>query len=223
MRRRFRLRLWHRILFLALWTLLVLYPNPLRLAVSVYRVFDPPVDAAGVEGLLSDAPREPQALERWVLDAYPYQYDWHTYNVPWYFPTLPEALERGTGDCKTRFVVLASLFEARDIPYTQTYSLSHFWVIYEGKEETPLETASNAWMVRDEEGTRLQVPREEGSQIFRVFRRAFWESMPTLRKALLLLGLPLTAFLGVPVDLVARRRRMRAAEIRSYPLVPPAS
>ena len=196
---RFRVKLSYRILFLVLWTLLVLYPNPARLALSAYRVFDPPVDATMVQADLDSIPRDPGDLEKHVLRTYPYQYDWITYGVPWYFPTLEEAMRAGTGDCKTRFVVLASYFEALDISYTQTFSLSHYWVIYEGKEETALESASNAFLLRDEDGTRLQVPREEGSQIWRIFREAFWESMPRGRKFLLLWGPVLVLLLGTPI------------------------
>ena len=211
---KFRIKTWHRILFLFVWTLLVLYPNPVRLVSSVVRVLDPPTDPLAVATMLDHVPSDPAELESYVLRTYPYQYDWLTYGVPWYFPTLEEAMEKGTGDCKTRFVVLASYFEALDIPYTQTFSLSHFWLIYEGKEETPMETASNAWLVRDEEGTRLQVPREDRSQIWRVFREAFWDSMPAVRKGLLLAGLPLSLLLGIPLALLAPARAPIPARVR---------
>ena len=212
----FRIKAWHRILFLFVWTLLVLYPNPVRLVTSVIRVLDPPTDPLAVTPMLDYVPSDPAELEAYVLRTYPYQYDWVTYGVPWYFPTLEEAMERGTGDCKTRFLVLASLFEAHDIPYTQTFSLSHFWLVYDGKEETPMETASNAWLVRDEEGTRLQVPREDRSQVWRVFREAFWDSMPGVRKALFLAGPMMSLLLGVPLAfLVPARAPVSAQEKRS--------
>jgi len=192
------------ILFALAWTLFVMYPNPVRFFVSIGRIFDPPIDPAAVQTLVPLAPREPAAVEAFVLKTFPYRHDWETYNVPWYFPTTAEAMVKGTGDCKTRFVVLASLFEALGIPYEQTVSLSHFWVTYEGKKETDLESKKNAWLVRDETGRlRFQVPREDLDQVWDSFKEAFWKTMPVLRKWLWLGGL--TAGL-IPVAARARRK-----------------
>lgn len=192
--------------FLVLWTLLVLYPNPGRLAISVARIARPPVDPTAVQHLLPSVPRDPREIERFVLDTFPYQYDWQTYGVPWYFPTVAEALAKGTGDCKTRFVIFASVLESLDIPYRQTMSLTHFWIHYEGKAETSIERDEHAWLVRDEEGARLQWPREKPGEIGDAFREAFWEPMPVRRKALLLAGPALTVLLGG----LARREGLRS-------------
>lgn len=197
----------HLTAFLLMWTLLALYPNPYRLFVSLFRMARPPLDPAAVEHLMEVAPEEAEDIERFVLREFPYQYDWQTYNVPWYFPTVPEALAKGTGDCKTRFVVLASLFEALEIPYRQTMSLTHFWVIYEGKEETSIERQEYAWLIRDEEGTTFQVPREEIDQVWDIFRKAFWDHMPPLRKTLFTSG----PFLTLALGLMSRRVRRLAA------------
>lgn len=191
-----RVRWRHLIAFLLLWTLLVLYPNPYRLLVSVYRMGRPPIEPAAVGELVDLAPEDPAEIERFVLREFPYQYDWQTFNIPWYFPTVPEAMENRTGDCKTRFVVLASLLEALDIPYRQTVSPTHFWIDYEGKEERGIEKQEYAWMIRDEEGTRFQVPREDADHVWDSFKRAFWEHMPAGRKVLFVSGPPLTALLG---------------------------
>lgn len=208
MSRRAAIKPRHLIGFLLLWTLLVLYPNPGRLVISVARIARPPVDPAAVEHLLPSAPRDPREAERFVLATFPYQYDWQTYNVPWYFPTVAEALAKGTGDCKTRFVIFASLLEAMDVPYRQTMSLTHFWVHYEGKEETSIERDQYAWLIRDEEGTRLQLPREEPGEIWDAFREAFWDHMPGPRKALLVAG----PFLTVLAGRLSRRGRLRSCQ-----------
>ncbi|SMP67867.1 hypothetical protein [Anoxynatronum buryatiense] len=179
----------HLLLLTGIWVLLVLYPNPLNLARSIHRIIAPPVEPAKVARLLAEAPSEPEALERFVLEKFPYQYDWVTYGMPWYFPTLDQALAQETGDCKTRFIVLASLFEALEIPYQQSFSLSHFWVHYEGKEENSWEMEQNAFLVREDDGAlRVQVPREERRQIYENFRDGFWRAMPGHRKALLMTG-----------------------------------
>lgn len=193
---RLRIKPHHQVLFLVIWTLFVLYPNPFKLGVSVARIFSPPVSPEGVASLTTELPDDPQEIERFVLKEFPYQYDWKTYNVPWYFPTVEEAVRAGTGDCKTRFVVLASIFEYLDVPYTRTVSLTHFWVAYEGKEETGIERTEYAWFISDDEGTRFQVPRERTRDVWDAFREAFWDYMPTVRKVLFVMGLPLALLLG---------------------------
>ena len=191
-----RIKTRHLALFLVLWTLLVLYPNPYRLVLSVARVVRPPVDVSAVAHLVAVSPADPAGLEAYVLREWPYQYDWQTYNVPWYFPTVQQALAAGTGDCKTRFVVLASLFEAKGIPYRQTVSLSHIWVTYEGKPEYGNEQDQHAWLVRDESGTSIRRPQEDLGEVRDAAREAFWDHMPAERKALLLAGPPLAIILG---------------------------
>jgi hypothetical protein len=161
------------------------------------------VDSAAVAHLVAISPDDPEELERFVLRNWPYQYDWQTYNAPWYFPTVTQALAKQTGDCKTRFVVLASLFEAKGIPYRQTVSLSHIWLHYEGKQESSIEQDQFAWLVRDEQGTSLRIPREDLAEVRDAAREAFWDHMPGERKALLVSGIPLTILLGW----VSRRAR----------------
>ena len=191
-----KIKYWQIISMLMIWTLLVLYPNPMRLAQSIYRIGNPPVNPEGVLQLLEEAPLEAEELERFVLREIPYQYDWVTFGVPWYFPTLEEALHNMTGDCKSRFVVLASLFEARGIPYRMSFSLSHFWVVYEGKTETPMEQIQNAFLLREEDGSlSVQVPREDRNQIWNNFREGFWDYMPRHRKVMLLSGFAVAAAL----------------------------
>ena len=180
------------LLFFLLWTLFVLYPNPARLGLSLVRIVRPPLDPVAVGELAATLPSDAAVIERHILRTFPYQHDWITYGVPWYYPSVKEALRQGTGDCKTRFVVLASIYEALQVPYRQVFSLSHYWVTYDGKRETALEAEHNAWMVRDEEGSRLQVPREDWEQIWDNFVAAFWDPMPHHRKWLWFGGLPVT-------------------------------
>jgi hypothetical protein len=182
----------HLLLITAIWVLFVLYPNPIKLALSIQRSISPPVKSYQVQHLLSDAPTDPADLERYVLRTFPYQYDWVTYGMPWYFPSIEEALSQGTGDCKTRMIVLASLFEAMVIPYRQSFSMSHFWVIYDGKVESSIEMQQNAFLLRAEDGSiTVQVPREDRDQIIRNIRDGFWRAMPIHRK-ILLIGGPIT-------------------------------
>jgi len=178
-------------LFLILWILFVLYPNPLNLIISIQRVFSLDVDPDAVEPVLENFSSAPTAIEKAVLERITYRYDWEVYSMPWYFPTVAEVVEKGEGDCKARALVLASIFEAKGIPYRVNLSPIHVWVEYEGKEETSVENARVKFYQQDPEtGERLfQIPEIELREVMDSIWRAFWNPMPDERKALLILGL----------------------------------
>ena len=185
------------VIFFSLWTLLVLYPNPYRLMVSGARMKNPAIDPAAVSHLLERLPETPKEIERYVLsEIVPYQYDWQSYGVPFYFPRVEEVLATGRGDCKSRFVVLASIYEALGIPYEMNYSLSHFWISYEGKTETRLESASNAFFVQEDGSTRLQLPRENLQDTYDTLKGGFWDAMPAHRQGMIFIGPPLSLLIA---------------------------
>ena len=126
-------------LIFILWIIFVLYPNPLNFVISVRRVLNFDADPDAVEFMLKDFPSEPAAIEKAVLAGIPYRYDWELYSMPWYCPTIEEVLERREGDCKARALVLASVLEAKNIPYQVHSSPMHIWVDYEDKQETSIE------------------------------------------------------------------------------------
>lgn len=111
--------------------------------------------------------------------------------MPWYFPTAEQVLERGEGDCKARALILASIFEAKGIPYEISLSPMHAWVDYEGKRESSIENPEVKFYQRDPEtGERwFQVPDIDPGEVLDSFWQGFWHPMPGLRKALLVLGL----------------------------------
>ena len=185
-------------LLLVLWVLLVLYPNPVKLVASVQRLIDPGVDAAAVESVAASLPSDPAAIEDSVLENIPYRYDWEAYGVPWYFPTVNEVLQKEAGDCKGRALVLASVLEAKDIPYSLNTSPIHVWVDYEGKEETSLENQNAGFYHLDPEtGERsFGLPSIDVWETMDTFWQGFWPPMPMERKALLIAG---------PVILIAAR------------------
>lgn len=175
-------------LFLVLWILLVLYPAPWKLVISIQRGIDPGIDPAAVETLASDLPDDPAIIERIVLQQLiPYSHDWEVYSMPWYVPTVGEALEKGRGDCKARALVLASILEVKDIPYRLNWSPNHVWVEYENKEETPLENPDVKFYQQDPEtGDRsFQLPDIPFGTVWDSFCDGFWTPMPLVRKILL--------------------------------------
>ena len=178
-------------LILILWILFVLYPNPSKLVISVHRVFNPDINPGVVEAMLGDFPSEPVAIEKAVLEKMPYRYDWEIHSMPWYFPTVEEAMEKEEGDCKARAIVLASILEAKNIPYRINSSPIHVWVDYEGKIETSLENPRvNFYQHDPETGERwFQFPEIDLREAINSFWSAFWHPMPDGRKALLLSGL----------------------------------
>ncbi len=182
-----------------LWVLLVLYPNPFNIAISVHRVFSPDIDPLAVESLLVGLPAEPEAIEREVLRRIPYRYDWEVHGMPWFFPRTARVIAQGEGDCKARAVVLASVFERLEIPYRFNSSFVHVWVEYDGKAETVFENPGARFYQQDPEtGERfLQVPEVAWRLWFDSTKVGLWDVMPAFRKVLLLAGVTLLVITGI--------------------------
>lgn len=181
------------VLLLLLWILLVLYPNPLKLAISLKRLIEPPIDPSSITLLIEELPSTsaPQAIEDEVLGKITYRYDWEVYGMPWYFPTTSEAMAKGEGDCKARALILASALEAKGIPYRINVSPIHIWVDYDGKPDNSVENTSVQFYQQDvETGQRsLKLPHIPFSDVWTSFWDSFWGPMPVVRKVLLILGL----------------------------------
>ncbi|MEJ7655082.1 MAG: transglutaminase domain-containing protein [Chloroflexia bacterium] len=182
-------------LYLA-WSLLVLFPDPSLLIRSIPRAMNPQVDPEAVREWARTAPDDPALIEQMVLKEYVlYSVPWQTRGVPWYFPTTREVVETGRGDCQARMLVLASILEAKQIPYTLSASLDHIWVEYPHKQPTALESAQIAIMNNTGDGSRLQLPAKwDWRESWRIEREYFWDYMPGSRKLLLVHGLVLIFF-----------------------------
>lgn len=193
-------------MLLILWVLLVLYPNPLNLVTSIWRAVDPVTNPRAVTALAAGMPEEPKDIEPAVLEAIPYRYDWEVHGMPWYFPTVEQVIEKGQGDCKARALVVASVLEAKGIPYTLRFSPTHMWVEYEGKESTSIENHEGSFYELDPEtGEKsLRLPRISLTQVARTSWEGFWPPMPLVRKMLLVGGVSLLTLLLI-LSLRARR------------------
>ena len=177
----------------ALWIFLVLYPNPFNLLVSVHRVFNPDIDPAAVEPLLVGLPSEAEDIHLEILKRIPYQYDWEVHSMPWYFPKTEDVVANGTGDCKARAIVLASVFERLDVPYRLNSSFVHIWVDYAEKQETAFENPRAKFYEQDPEtGKRFfQWPEIEWKLWFDSTVEGLWTVMPLIRKLLMIGGVVL--------------------------------
>ena len=165
------------LLLCIVWTILVLYPNPLIIFLNISRVVSIPIDVDSVRNISSDLPYNATFIEGYVEENIEYSYDWQVYAVPWYFPTPKETIERGAGDCKARTVVLASILEEKDIEYNIRVSPIHFWVDYEGKPMGEFEM--------EYESGKLPAP----DVWIRSYKEMLWDSMPFMRKILLFTGI----------------------------------
>lgn len=179
-----------------LWVLLVLYPNPMLLARSIPRAFDPPIDPSAVRAWADELPDDPAAIERRVLEEYvPYSVPWQTAGVPWYFPTTEEVVRERGGDCQGRMLVLASILEAKGMPYRVEASLDHIWVAYPGKRATAMENDGISLMSERNGARTLRVPeRWDWRESYRIEKDYFWDSMPAGRKLVLFAGLGVIFF-----------------------------
>lgn len=196
------------VLLCILWALFALYPNPLLLARSVPNAYDPVIDPVAVQAWADELPDDPAYIEQQVEDVYvPYAVPWETYGVPWYFPTTAEVVAAGQGDCQARMLVLASILEAKGIPYTLRANIDHIWVEYENKVHSSIEQPQSAVM---ENGT-LQVPQSwDWRETWRIEQEYFWDEAPLARKLLLFGGLLLIPFRGRFVRSLQRvRLRLR--------------
>ncbi len=120
----------------------VCYPYPHLLVRHVSRWRDPNTlvepDAPALEplaeglaprlgGELSAADRLKQ-VERFVLQQIPYEWDWNTWGVSDYLPTVEEVMEKGKEDCDGRAVIAASLLRRFGYKAELVSDFAHVWV-----------------------------------------------------------------------------------------------
>jgi hypothetical protein len=175
--------------WILLWTLLVCYPNPLVFFRNFLRYADFPIDPTLIDRVWFLVPDEPRRIEEAVREGVHYEFDWRQYGVPWYVPSAEEVARTGRGDCESRAVVLASLLQARGIPYRLQASPVHIWVEYPGKTANADENPEIAMMRQENGRYRFRLPsalrlRDD----FLMQREALWQVMPAERKILLLGG-----------------------------------
>lgn len=199
---------WAIALLVLVWVFVVLYPNPVVLVRSVHNIRHPGIDAVAVQDLAKSLPDDPKLIEQAVLDRIvPYEYDWRTSGVPWYFPTTREVLKAGKGDCESRAIVLASILQAKGIHYQLKMSLDHIWVQYPGKQSNASENDGVVLAQRVNGHFVWHWPSNVhlGSEI-RAQLDNYWFPMPVARRIQLFVGL---AFLFA-LRPVLKRKRGRA-------------
>ena len=67
-------------------------------------------------------------VERFVYEHVPYEWDWNTWGLSDYLPTVTEAIEMGKEDCDGRAVVAASLLQNFGFKVQIVTDFAHVWV-----------------------------------------------------------------------------------------------
>jgi hypothetical protein len=190
------------IIFLFLWSFSVLYPNPTKFFTTLSRLQDPPVNylVEELKPLLRDSyGKTPKEIEKMVKEEVPYSYDWEVYNLPLYFPTVEEVMKNGTGDCKSRFLITASIFEYYQIDYSMLLSPVHVWISYEGRPETKSEKQEIVVQEVTEEGIKVKIPEKiDWEDSRKTFYKAFFRAMPISKRIALCLGFFISLFFIFP-------------------------
>jgi len=185
-------KLGYKIALALLWIFIVFYPNPFILFQSVERLSNPPLECPLDVNSLPSNPRE---IEKFVIYYVKYDYDFKVYGVPWYIPEPKEIIEKKKGDCKSRAILLASILKKKGVPFSFKISPIHFWVDYEGKEKTEfVKKFENSSAAIYSDG-RWKLPEIVDIETYlKVWKRVLWDSMPVLRKLILMGGLILIFF-----------------------------
>jgi hypothetical protein len=177
------------IALVVVWIGAVVYPNPRPFISSLARLKNPPVDAPAVAGIAAELPNDYKAIEDYVASYVPWKSAWTLYGLPWYFPTVKEVIADRAGDCQAQAVLMASILEAKGMPYTLRYSFDHVWVDYPGKGATALEDPATSFVSDEGEGWLASLPDKIPLWSILKVRVAYhWTPMPFVQKFLLLVG-----------------------------------
>jgi hypothetical protein len=99
-----------------------------------------------------------KSVQDLVYKEFPYAWDWDTWFVADYMPTLDEVLNLGREDCDGRAVVAASLLKRLGYDAHLVSDLSHVWVwTPQGQTMSPMKTASGQTVVSAKPGQRSRV------------------------------------------------------------------
>jgi hypothetical protein len=143
-----KVRVPFKLLIFGLVFFLVLYPYPhlfvrhIYRATHIERLIEPNSPAlepvvrrfqAELAGNLT-ARQLQMRVQNFVYKTVPYDWDWNTWGVANYLPTVAEVLEKGRMDCKGRAVLAASMLRRMRQDARLVGSLRHVWVAV-GKNE----------------------------------------------------------------------------------------
>lgn len=171
------------------WIGAVVYPNPRPFIESLSRLRQPPIDGEAAAGLAAQLPDDYKAIDDFVSGYVVWQPAWTVYNLPWYFPTVAEVVRDQAGDCQAQALLMASILQAKHMPYTLMYSFDHVWVDYPGRQVTALEDPATSFVSSQGTGWLGSLPKKLPiGDIFRARVAYHWTPMPLLQKVLIIAG-----------------------------------
>lgn len=171
------------------WTFIVCFPNPYIFFRNIYRYFRFPIDPSITEIIQGEIPDDPVEIEKFVRNTIKYKFDWQNYGFPDYVATPRQAVMKGEGDCEDRAAVLASLLEAKKIPYNLKASIVHFWVDYPGKRPSRSENEDVSFFGKVDGKHRLKLPDfSQWKRYLEVGKEGAWDVMPLYRKIIMIAG-----------------------------------
>jgi hypothetical protein len=186
-----------KLLVLGLTILLVCFPYPGRTWTHFQRwrapneLIEP--DAPELAPLLeevreripegADAPRTLKVVERYVYERLPYAWDWETWGMSDYIPTVHEALAMGREDCDGRAVVAASMLAKLGFESQLVTDFAHVWVKTERGET--MSPGKRVAVVATDKGLQVQPGMVKqaldglayGTSVFPVHRQAIIMAM----------------------------------------------
>lgn len=168
----------------------ILFTSPLIVYKDINRLGSPPINSQAVKSLDLPKTDKPYVYEAWVDEKIEYQYDFETYGVFWYIPTVDEVIEKGRGDCKSRAILLASILEAENINYTLHISPYHWWVSYPYNPETKYENPKTS--LKTDENWKLPnilITIQDMWDVKDEYYQMIWVAMPLWKKLFLSIGL----------------------------------
>ncbi len=138
-----------KLVIFAIVLVLVLFPRPRLLVRQIYRLqhldqmIDPqaPELDAVVERFQANLPENltPRQIRKrvqaFVYETIPYDWDWNTWDVADYIPTVGELLAKGREDCDGRAVLAASLLRRLGQEASLATDLRHIWVVVKKDHE----------------------------------------------------------------------------------------
>ncbi len=127
---------------LGMTILAVCFPVPSRLIRHIQRWSNPAVlidpHSPALEPMMAElserlenitiGPDALKVVEKYVYEVIPYAWDWDTWGVADYLPTVEEAIWAGREDCDGRAVVAASLMSKLGYQCELVTDMSHVWV-----------------------------------------------------------------------------------------------
>jgi hypothetical protein len=209
------------VVLVVVWVGAVVYPDPRPFFNSVARLKNPPVDAGAAAEMAAGLPDDYKAIEDHVASYVPWKPAWTVYRLPWYFPTVSEVIADRAGDCQAQAVLMASILEAKGMPYTMRYSFDHVWVDYPGRQVTTLEDPATSFVSDEGEGWLASLPDKLPLWTIVKVRVAYhWTPMPLMQKLLILLGTAVIVGYGER-RLFGRAKRLIRRETPMLSVSPP--